>query len=446
MTGPRTNGGSGAPEPAAGAAGMALLETASPDGSHADVGTRPRVVVVGSGWRFTSGISYYTCSLTNALSQRWPTGVLLMRRLIPTALYPGRRRVGTQVNALDYEPQVDVYDGVDWFWGSTLVAAIDFLRRQRPDVVVFQWWTGAVLHSYAVLAWAARRSGARVVFEWHEVQDTGEARIPGVTRYVRAAMRGLLRLVDAHVVHSRHDLELLIRAYGLEPSTVQLIPHGPYAHVAQTPAATPPRPVATRASEATAGDDLDSARGHDEITVLYFGIIRPYKGLEYLIRAFDALPDDIAERMRLLVVGETWEGWDAPLEEIARSPRRERITVINRYVDDAQVSEVFAAADAVVLPYLRSSSSGPLAIAMSCGLPVVVSRVGGLVEAAQHYEGARFVRAADVDQLVDALTDLPARAGRRYEDVHSWADSTDRFAALFERLQLHAGARAGRTG
>ena len=57
-------------------------------------GHPPRVLVVGSGWRFTSGISYYTCRLANALASELPTDVMLMRQLVPTALYPGRGRVG----------------------------------------------------------------------------------------------------------------------------------------------------------------------------------------------------------------------------------------------------------------------------------------------------------------------------------------------------------------
>jgi glycosyltransferase involved in cell wall biosynthesis len=178
--------------------------------------SRPtRVLVVGSGWRFTSGISYYTCRLANAFAERTTTSVVLMRRLVPRFLYPGRSRVGSVVNDVDYSPDIDVYDGVDWYWGRSARGVSGFLDRTRPDVVVLQWWTGAVLHSYLLLARALHRRGAKVVIEWHEVQDTGEARVPGVVRYVRSAMKALLRRVDAHVVHSEYDSELLQGAYGL---------------------------------------------------------------------------------------------------------------------------------------------------------------------------------------------------------------------------------------
>src|SRR4051794_33658394 len=133
---------------------------------------RTRVLVVGSGWHFLSGISYYTCRLSNALSERYEVGAILMRRLLPRRLYPGRVRVGKRLSDLRYAPGVRVFDGIDWFGPPSLLAAVRFLRRFRPDVLVLQWWTGTVLHSYLVLCLVARLAGVRVVIEFHEVQDT----------------------------------------------------------------------------------------------------------------------------------------------------------------------------------------------------------------------------------------------------------------------------------
>lgn len=400
-------------------------------------GAGPRVLVVGSGWRFTSGISYYTCRLANALSGSMHTDVLLMRRLVPTALYPGRSRVNQQLNELAYDDSIDVFDGIDWYWGRSMFDARAFLDEHRPDVVVLQWWTGAVLHSYLALAVMARRRGAKVVIEWHEVQDTGEARIPGVTRYVRALMRGLLRRADAQVVHSHHDLDLLQAAYGLsdaaEPGAVSVVPHGPYDHVLEP--TSPP-----------SGSTLPSTElaGHGRpFTVLFFGTIRPYKGLEHLVAAFEALPASLRDTMELRIVGETWEGWTAPVEAALKGAARDRITVVNRYVTDAEARRHFAEADAVALPYLRSSASGPLHMAMSAGLPTVVTSVGGLVEAASDYEGVTFVPPGDVAALTAALERLAGQRGRRFADPHSWNNTVAAYQQIFTRLGVDDGHRPG---
>src|SRR5205823_4572659 len=124
------------------------------DGSVSPPSQLPRpvkVVVVGSGWHFLSGISYYTCRLSNALAGRFEVSTILMRRLLPAKLYPGRARVGRPLSTLTYASGIPVFDGVDWYGVPTLIRAIVFLRRCRPDVLILQWWTGTVLHSYLVL-------------------------------------------------------------------------------------------------------------------------------------------------------------------------------------------------------------------------------------------------------------------------------------------------------
>ena len=124
----------------------------------------------------------------------------------------------------------------------------------------------------------------------------------------------------------------------------------------------------------------------DALNLLFFGIIRPYKGLEDLVRAFDLLDDEEVTRYWLTVVGETWEGWDLPIRLIQSSRHRTRITLVNRFVDDDEVIAHFAGADAVVLPYHRSSASSPAHVAMSNGLPLVITAVGGLPAAVADYE------------------------------------------------------------
>jgi glycosyltransferase involved in cell wall biosynthesis len=382
-------------------------------GRHA---SQDRVVVVGSGFHFASGISHYTYRLCSALAEEYPAGALLMRRLVPRRFYPGRGRVGAELATAVYPPNVPVYDGVDWYWGPSLTRALRYLDRQRPTVLVLQWWTGAVLHTYLRLARHAAQRGARVILEWHESQDVGEAALPGTRRYVRTLMPRLLSLVDAHVVHSSVDLRAIAEFYPLGDAPVHVMPHGPYDHLV-APAGVPADP------------DVSAP-----FRLLYFGVIRPYKGVEDLVAAFSALDRDQASRFRLSVVGETWEGWTAPDEAIARSPHADLIERVDRYVTDAELAAYFQRADAVVLPYHRSASSGPLHIAMSAGLPVVVTAVGGLIEAVQDYGGTLLVPPRDPASLRDALLQLPALRGQRFADSHSWQQNVDAYRALIDQL------------
>jgi glycosyltransferase involved in cell wall biosynthesis len=370
-----------------------------------------RVCVVGPGTRFLSGITYYTYSLIDALaSAGHQCSAVLIRNLVPARLYPGRARVGSALTGLRLPPNVPRVDGVDWYWGWSLAQAVAFLRKEKPQVLVLQWWTGAVLHTYLALAIVARLHGAKVIVEFHEAQDVGEARLPLAGRYMDLLGRRLLRLSAAQLVHSRFDGDLVKARYGMNGS-VRLVPHAGYDYL-------PARPP-LRAAPA------------DAVNLLYFGVIRPFKGVEDLIAAMDLLGAD-RSRFWLTLVGETWEGWDLPGRLIASSPQADRITFVNRYVTDAEAAGYFAGADLVVLPYHRSSSSGPLQIAMAAGLPVVTTRVGGLVEATARYPGAVLAEPACPASLADAIRRAAGLAGQRFQGATTWADTAESYTKLFD--------------
>ena len=123
--------------------------------------------------------------------------------LLPRRMYPGRERVGEPRSRMSFEPAVDVLDGVDWWWGRSIFLAVRFLARKRPSTIVMQWWTATVLHTYLVLAVTGRLVGSRLVIELHEIQDSGEGRIPLARWYGRVGLGLLLRPCDACVVTLR---------------------------------------------------------------------------------------------------------------------------------------------------------------------------------------------------------------------------------------------------
>nr|WP_256736478.1 glycosyltransferase family 4 protein [Mycolicibacterium hippocampi] len=379
-------------------------------------------MIVGPGDRFLSGVSYYTALLTSALAEQGPVAVLLLRRLCPRALYPGRARVGRTDGALPL-PQVPVFNGLDWFWGFSAVRAWRFWRSIRPSVVVLQWWTGTVLHSYLSMAWLAKRAGARLVIEFHELQDVGEASLPLAGRYTRAGMQLLLRRADAIVVHSEFDQHELRRAYPqFAQLPIEVIQHGPYTHHVGT--AQPDGRVSQRRCPTKRGGP---------IRVLIFGVVRPYKGHAELAAAIPILKASGLD-IHLSVVGEVWQDYRRPLKELRAALPADRLTIVDRYVADDEVPGFFSAADLIVLPYRRSSASGPLHIAMSCGLPVVTTSVGGLVEATAGYTGAVLVSPCDPTALAEGIRKALPLIGITHTDPHSWRWSAQRYVSLLNRI------------
>jgi glycosyltransferase involved in cell wall biosynthesis len=414
--------------------------------------TALRICVVGSGTRFISGISYYTYYLSDALQETFDVSVVLMRRLLPRRFYPGRKRVGAHITDIETSSIVPTFDGVDWFVVPSLFRAGRFLRRQNPDVVVFQWWTGTVLHSFLYLLRVARRSGASVIVEFHEDQDSGETGVPLVERLVRPGLLHLIRSAQHYVVHSQWDKDRLGAKFGLDPARVTVIPHGPYPidEIDEAAGESQSRPAS---APVTQQEDTQEDT-QEEVTILFFGTIRPYKGAEDLVEAFNLLPRNGTIRWRLLAVGETWEGWELPAEKIRESAFAGDIEFINRYVTDSELPDLFDRADIVALPYHRASASGPLHMTMHRGLPVVVTDVGGLVEAAADYSGTVFVPPANPTALAQGIVSALDLRDRHHADTHTWDDSRARYTSLIEGIRSarhesrggneHKSARQGR--
>jgi glycosyltransferase involved in cell wall biosynthesis len=370
--------------------------------------------------------------LTSAMAERGPVAALLLRRLCPRVFYPGRARVGTTDGALSL-PEVPIFNGLDWFWGPSALGAWRFWRRTRPSLVILHWWTGTVLHSYVALAFLAKRAGARVVIEFHEAQDVGEASLPLVGRYTRAGMRLLLSRADAVAVHSEFDRLALRETYPqLADLPTEVVPIGPFGnHV--------PPGDAPRDGELSSRDR--APRRGEPVRLLIFGVVRPYKGHAELAEAVRLLTTS-GLHIHVSVVGEVWQGYRQPLDELAAILPPDRLTVVDRFVADDEVPALFAAADLLVLPYRRSSASGPLLTAMAWGLPVVTTAVGGLVEASAGYTGAVLVPPCDPAALADGIRSALPLIGTTHPNPNSWARTAERYAALFDRI----GADWGRDG
>ncbi len=383
------------------------------------------ILVVGSGTRFVSGLTYYTADLANSLAASHKVLVILMRRLLPRKLYPGAKRVGAPLSEVTYDSSIRIFDGIDWYWIPSMLRALTFVKQNPPKWVLFQWWSGTVVHSYVLLALVTRLLGARVIIEFHEVLDTAEERVPLARQYVGILGRLLVNLADGFVVHSTEDIAELERRYNVREKPIRLVPHGPYtSRLAQ-------------ANESTLRDPPE-----DVCNLLFFGTIRPFKGLEHAVSAFDSLSSKEADRYWLTVVGETWEGWTLPAKLIERSRYRSRITFVNHYVHDSEAAAFFRGADAVVLPYLRSSASGPLHMAMSAGLPVIVSGVGGLIAATEGYEGAVLVPPSDPTAIREAFGQVADMKDQRFEDRHSWSHTVDELEQLFREIESHSGGES----
>jgi glycosyltransferase involved in cell wall biosynthesis len=111
-------------------------------------------------------------------------------------------------------------------------------------------------------------------------------------------------------------------------------------------------------------------------------------------------------------------------------------------VHDNELDAYLAGADAVCLPYLRSSISGPLHVAMSYGVPVIITPVGGNAEASEHYSGIHLVPVHDPDAIANEIRTLRPGTRERHENPASWEASARAYRALADRLTGRATSHA----
>jgi glycosyltransferase involved in cell wall biosynthesis len=374
-----------------------------------------KVCVVGPSKKFLSGISYYTIRLANALTARYGVSVVCFRNLLPKFLFPGNKHVGQDLSNLSFNNGVSVFDGMDWNNPLTWYRAYRFLVKEKPDVIILQWWTSSAAHMHLIINLINIRIKAKIILELHEVVDPFEESVLPIRIYSRVMGKLLISRADGYVAHSESDKKLLAEKYRMSVDSIQVIPHGLYDQYQAI--------------------DRGSARRslglNSENVIMSFGLIRPYKGIPNLVRAFGELPADIAMQSKLLLVGEIWEDRESVVAAIDACPYKGRVVLLDRYVSDDEVAKYFSAADVVVLPYLRASQSGVAHIAMAFGKPIIVSRVGGLQESMADYSGTYFVQPGDSTAIKDAVVKvLSERPGPFEPPRRGWDDIVEKYSGI----------------
>jgi glycosyltransferase involved in cell wall biosynthesis len=286
---------------------------------------------------------------------------------------------------------------------------LDMLRyrsaARSADVVHFQWLTIPRLDAHLL------PRGRPLVITAHDILPREQA--AGSV----AAQRRLLQRFDAVIAHSQDGRTRLIDTLALDPARVHTIAHGAFSHLA----AQPPAALPAELTEPT------------KPVVLYFGLLRPYKGLDVLIEAWQQVAD-----AELWIVGR-------PRMDIEplRAKAGPSVKWVPRFVSDAELAACFRRADIVVLPYREIEQSGVLASALAFGSPLILSDVGGFGEVAA--EGAaQLVPAGDAAALTTALSELLANPQERARlsgaaralagGAASWKHVAERTKALYAEL------------
>ena len=360
-----------------------------------------KIAYLSTFYPFRGGIAQFNADLYEAFQEQGhQVKAFTFTCQYPSFLFPGKTQYVTdkdKAKVIDSEAVLNTANPFSYFSAARKIAA------WKPDLVVMKYWMSYLAPSLGSVARILRRKGIRVVTILDNV-------IPHEAKFFdKPFSKWFLKSNSGCVAMSDSVLSDMLSLTPKKPHILQL--HPLYDHFG----AKMPREQACRAL------DVDP----DKKNLLYFGLIRDYKGLDILIDAFGKLDDSY----QLIIAGECYGSFEKYEQQIAASPARERIKVFARYIGDEEVPAFFSGADVCVLPYRSATQSGITAISLHFDLPLIATPVGGLPQSIG--EAGVGLMATDstpeaVAEAIKAYFDAPQESYRSaitsFKAANTWAN------------------------
>lgn len=314
-----------------------------------------KIVLIGPSYPFRGGIPHYTTLLFEQLKKKHEARFFCFRRQYPKFLFPGKTDKDTSLVPIKAEEAIPVLDSLN---PLTWLKTFFLTRKEKPDLIIFPWWVSYWMPPFWVLATLSKKfTSGKILFICHNVVSH-ESR--GIDKFLTEM---ILKNGDFFIVHSEEELNNLRKI--IPEAKVKKVFHPTYGIFGFQ-----------NLEKKSARQRLNLPE--DLAILLFFGIIRPYKGLKTLLEALPLVNRQIP--VKLLVVGEFWEK-EEKYRKIIKSLNIEgQVEIINRYVPNEDVELYFSACDVVILPYITVTGSGPLQIAFGLNRPVIATQVGSLPE------------------------------------------------------------------
>ena len=308
-----------------------------------------RIAILSCFYPYRGGISQFNACLYRELEKENTVKAFNFSRQYPEFLFPGRTQYVTPDDEADRIESERLLDTVN---PLSYIRTLRQIRKWKPDLLIVRYW----------MSWFAPSLGyitrhLKKVCKTISILDNV---IPHEPRFFDGPFTGyFLKGSDGYVTLCEAVAEDLL---AIRPDArYKVIPHPLYSHFGEK----------KDRKEAEEKHGLE----HGKRNILFFGLIRDYKGLDILIEAFSALDDSY----RLIIAGEPYGSFDK-YEALIEKAGRERIHTFLHYIKDSEVSDYFSVADVSVLPYRSATQSGISSVSYHFEVPMIVTDVGGLKE------------------------------------------------------------------
>lgn len=374
-----------------------------------------KITIIGPAYPYRGGIALFSNRLAKEFQDEGhEVNIVTFKLQYPNFLFPGK----TQFAEKEEKPDLKITQRINSVNPFNWIKVGKQIKKEQPDIVVFKYWMPFMAPCFGTIAKQIKKNNhTKVIALVHNLIPHERHRFDkNLSNYFTKQMDGFLAL-SASVMDDIKALDTV------KPKITS--PHPLYDNFGQS----------ISREQALHHLGLDNSYNY----LLFFGIIRKYKGLDLMLKAFadERLKDG---SRKLIVAGEFYDD-EAPYREMIQKYQLEdHVILANHFIPDNEVANYFCAADIVVQPYKHATQSGVTQIAYHFEKPMLVTDVGGLKEIVPHQKAGYVVQPNEKD-IANALIDFydNKRAQKFIEGVkiekqkYSWKIMTDQLLKLYQK-------------
>ncbi len=346
---------------------------------------KKKIIIVGTAYPMRGAMAQLNSILFKHLSDFYNVIIYSFKRQYPEFLFPGKTQyeLGEPAIKIPKDKNVISIDSINPF--NWIFSALK-MRTEKPDLLIFRYWIPFFAPSFFVVSFIVKMfSKTKVLFICDNVMP--HEKRPGDKLLTKL----VFSVVDYFIVQSK-TVEKDLKTFNKKNKPYKLSSHPLYNVFGE------------KLDKIEAKEFLQKEYNlsfNDAKIILFFGYIRKYKGLMFLL---DAMPDIIRKQnVKLIVAGEYYENETPYRDKIKELNLDNNIIVISSFIPENQVRYFFSACDCLVLPYVNATQSGIVPLAYFYDKPVIVTDVGGLSEVVIDSKTGFVVKPSNSNEIYEAV-------------------------------------------
>ena len=375
------------------------------------------IVILGTAYPFRGGLATFNERLARQLQAEGHTvEVITFTLQYPSFLFPGKTQYSTEKAPADLRISQQVHSCNPFNW----IKVGRRIRKMQPDMLITCYWMAFFAPCYGMIQRIVQRNGkTRCIALVHNMIPHE----PSILDKLFAPF--FVRHTDGFVALSESVVQDINRFdHGTKPKTSY--PHPIYDHYGEQ----------MSKEEACQALHLKPENQY----MLFFGLVRAYKGLDLLLDAFGKVKDQLPN-LQLIIAGEFYEDEDKYRAQIANNGLTDRVIIKNEFIADADLRKYFGAADLIVQPYKSATQSGVTQVAFHFEKPMLVTNVGGLGEIVHDHKMGYAVE-PNAEAIAQALTDYYTHNRQpdyttyliKEKDKYSWSRLAESFVTIYNNI------------